>query len=125
MAEEEPWRRASRIRPKLTATELVEHLKGKGVTFKLCSEDEAADYLENVSPYTHSACYRKLYPVKAQGPRAGDYIGLDFGALVTLSTADRVLRSSLREVCADVEHFARQELQRRIDRHDEDGYQIV
>ena len=125
MAEEEPWRRASRIRPKLTATELVEHLKGKGVTFKLCSEDEAADYLENVSPYTHSACYRKLYPVKAQGPRAGDYIGLDFGALVTLSTADRVLRSSLREVCVDVEHFARQELQRRIDRHGGDGYQIV
>lgn len=44
---------------------------------------------------------------------------------MALSSADRVLRSSLREVCADVEHFARQDLQRRIDAHGEDGYGIV
>lgn len=124
-SEEEPWQRASRIRPKLTAAELIEHLKAKGVAFEICNEEEAADYLANVSPYTHSTCYRKLFPVKAEGPHAGDYIGLDFGALVALSSADRRLRSSLREVCTDVEHFARQELQSRIDGHGEDGYRIV
>ena len=94
--EGEPWECASRLRPKLAAAELVEHLKAKGVTFKVVSEREAADYLENVSSYTHSACYRKLYPVKVQGPHAGEYIGLDFGALVALSSADFVAARGLR-----------------------------
>ncbi len=123
--EEEAWQRASRLRPKLTAEQQVAHLKSRGVTFKGFSEAQAADYLGNTSNYTHSACYRKLYPVKAGGGHAGEYIRLDFSALVALSSADRVLRSSLREICIDVEHFARLDLLRRCDEHREDGYAIV
>lgn len=123
--EESAWQRASRIRPKLTVNQQIAHLKSKGVAFERCSEADAADYLANTSNYTHSTCYRKLYPVKASGPHAGEYIGLDFAALIALSSADRVLRSSLREICIDVEHFARQDLLRRCDEHGEDGYAIV
>ena len=123
--EESPWQRASRLRPKLTIDQQVAHLKSKGVMFKGCSETEAASYLNNVSSYTHSTCYRKLYPTKTSGPHTGEYIGLDFSALIALSSADRTLRSSLREICIDVEHFARQDLLRRCDAHNEDGYSIV
>lgn len=122
---ESEWQRASRLRPKLTAEQQVTHLKEKGVTFAGVGEAEAADYLANTSSYTHSACYRKLYPFRTAGERAGEYVGLDFSALVALSSADRILRSSLREICIDVEHFARIDLLRRSEAHGEDGYAIV
>lgn len=123
--DETAWQKARRLRPKLSVEEQIAHLKFKGVSFECCSEAEAADYLCNVSNYTHSACYRKLYAVRESGSRAGEYIGLDFAALISLSSADRVLRSSLREICIDVEHFSRQDLLRRCDEHGEDGYSIV
>ena len=63
--------------------------------------------------------------MKLEGPNAGEYIGLDFAALMALSSADRVLRSALREICIDVEHFARVELINRCMAHNEDGYAIV
>ncbi len=112
-------------KPLLTAPEQIAHLKSKGVTFGLCTEADAADYLEHANNYLRAASYRKLYPVKLEGPDAGKYIGLDFAALVALSSADRVLRSSLREICIDVEHFARVELINRCVHHGEDGYEIV
>ena len=34
-SEEKPWQRASRIKPRLSAVRQAEHLKAKGVTFKL------------------------------------------------------------------------------------------
>ena len=48
--------------------------------------------------------------MKLDGPYAGGYIGLDFAALMAPSSADRTLRSALREICIDVEHFARIDL---------------
>lgn len=118
-------KKACRLRPKLTAEQQVARLKARGVTFRGIDETDAADYLANTSSYTHSACYRKLYPVRTSGAHAGEYIGLDFSALVALSSADRVLRSSLREICIDIEHFARIDLLRRSEEHGEDGYAIV
>ena len=115
----------ARQKPLLTILEQIAHLKSKGVTFDLCSEQEAADYLEHANNYLRATSYRKLYPVKLEGPHAGEYIGLDFAALVALSSADRVLRSALREVCIDVEHFARLELINRCMAHGEDGYEVV
>ncbi len=112
-------------KPLLTVPEQIAHLKSKGVTFDLCSEDEAAGYLEHANNYLRTTSYRKLYPVKREGPEAGKYIGLDFAALIALSSADRVLRSALREICIDVEHFARVELINRCVAHGEDGYEIV
>ena len=112
-------------KPLLTVPEQIAHLKSKGITFDLCTEQEAADYLEHANNYLRATSYRKLYPVKLEGPNAGEYIGLDFAALMALSSADRVLRSALREICIDVEHFARVELINRCMAHNEDGYAIV
>lgn len=97
-------------KPLLTASEQVAHLKSRGITFDLCTEAEAANYLECGNNYLRAASYRKLYPMKLDGPHAGGYIGLDFAALMAPSSADRTLRSALREICIDVEHFARLDL---------------
>ena len=109
----------------MTAGQLVAALKAHGVTFNLCSEDEAADYLAHANNYLRAASYRKLYPVRTEGERSGEYIGLDFEALRRLSSADRILRQALREICIDVEHFARVRLLDRALTEDEDGYGIV
>lgn len=95
---------AKRLR---TAEQLVAHLKSRGVAFELCSETDAADYLVTANNYLRTCSYRKLYPVYTEGPKEGKYIGLDFGALITLSSVDRVFRTALRDVALDVEHFAR------------------
>ena len=112
-------------KPFMTPTQLVAALKARGVTFERCSEGEAADYLAHANNYLRAASYRKLYPVQIEGTRAGEYVGLDFEALRRLSSADRVLRSALREICIDVEHFARVCLLNRAIVEGEDGYQIV
>ena len=112
-------------KPLLTVSEQIARLKSKGVTFDLCSVAEATDYLEHANNYLRCASYRKLYPIKSEGPNAGEYIGLDFAALIALSSADRTLRSSLREICIDIEHFTHIELMNRCVAHGEDGYGII
>lgn len=114
-------------RPKAARTpkELVALLKGHGVMFERCGEEEAADYLRYVNNYLRAGSYRKLYPVKHCGSDAERYIGLDFAALVALSSIDRELRTALREIAIDVEHFARVELVRRCVEKGEDCYEIV
>lgn len=116
---------ALQIKPMLATEQQIAHLKRKGVTFDFCSEKEAAEYLSMANNYLRAASYRKLYPVRAEGLRKGEYIGLDFEALRRLSSADRVLRSALREIVLDVEHFARVRLINRALAEGEDGYGIV
>lgn len=108
-----------------TAEQLVAHLKSRGVAFELCSEADAADYLATANNYLRACSYRKLYLVHAEGPKEGKYIGLDFGALIKLSSVDRVLRTALRDIVLDVEHFARVRLLDRAVAEGEDGYAIV
>ena len=115
----------SQSKPFLTVEQQIAHMKSKGITFDLCSEAEAAAYLRDANNYLRTASYRKLYPRRSGGPRNGEYIGLDFEALRRLSSADRVLRSALREVCIDVEHFARVYLLERAEMETEDGYSVV
>lgn len=113
------------VKPLLTVPEQIAHLKSRGVVFNFCTEQEAAGYLEQANNYLRAASYRKLYPQKLEGSNAGNYIGLDFAALIALSSADRVLRAALREICIDIEHFAHVELVNRCVAHREDGYAIV
>lgn len=120
-----PSSEKNQSKPLLTVEQQIEHLKSRGVTFNLCSDEEAADYLAHANNYLRAACYRKLYPMRSSGERAGSYIGLDFGAFVRLSSADRVLRSALREITLDVEHFARVELLDRASGQGENGYDLV
>ena len=112
-------------KPLLTVEQQIAHMKSKGITFDLCTEADAAAYLRDANNYLRAASYRKLYPRRVGGERDGQYIGLDFEALRRLSSADRVLRSALREVCIDVEHFARVRLLARTVSEGEDGYAVI
>lgn len=112
-------------KPMLTVVQQIEHLKSKGVKFELCSEEEAADYLANYNNYLRTASYRKLYPIQDQGPYKGEYLGLDFEHLKTLSSLDKDLRIYLLQIAIDIEHFARIKLLNLCVKHNEDGYQIV
>lgn len=112
-------------KPSRTAEQLVALLKTRGVTFYACDEAEALDYLRHVNNYLRTASYRKLYPVKLSGDDAGKYAGLDFAALVKLSSVDRELRTTFREITIDIEHFARVELAEKCVERSEDGYEIV
>lgn len=112
-------------RPFLTSQQLVERLKAQGVTFRLCSETEATRYLDNENNYLRTASYRKLYPRQLEGGHIGDYINLDFGSLMALSSLDRQLREVFLAISVDVEHFARVKILRQALAKGEDGYAVV
>lgn len=110
-------------KPLLTVEQQIEHLKSKGVTFELCSEEDAAEYLSERTYFFKVAAYRSLFEKCVGGPRDGQYIDLDFGHLRALASLDRDLRYALLPLTLDVEHAARTKLVRiATEREGEDGY---
>lgn len=109
----------------LTIEQQIAHLESKGVMFERCSEEDAARYLSSSNNYLRVASYRVLFPRQVDGPNVGAYVGLDFAHLVELSRIDRRLRSALREITADIEHFAKVKVLRFCEDCGEDGYRIV
>ena len=61
----------SQLKPMLTAPELVDHLKSKGVKFDLMGEGEAWRYLSEKSYYFKATSYRRLFPKYVGGERDG------------------------------------------------------
>lgn len=112
-------------KPLLTVEEQIEHLKSKGVTFVLCSESEAAQYLFLANNYLRVTAYRKLYPCRENGAAPGTYINLDFQDLIELSSIDRRFREVLLAATIDIEHFAKIRFLQRCENLGEDGYTIV
>ena len=111
--------------PLLSIDEQIAQLKEKGVTFELCSEDEAKSYLADRTYYFKIRSFRTLYDKRVGGDRDGQYINLDFGHLRALASLDRDLRYALLPLTLDVEHAARTKLIRNItERPDEDGYGV-
>lgn len=114
------------MKPKLTVDEQIAHPKMKGVTFSLCSEDEARECLTDKTYYYKIAAYRMLFQKRVGGEHDGEYIGLDFGHFKDLAVIDQMLRYALLPMTLDVEHFAKVKLLQEVtDREDEDGYRIV
>lgn len=99
-------------KPMLSIDEQINHLKSKGVTFRLCSEEEAAAYLTDRTYFFKIAAYRVLFQKRVGGTRDGQYIDLDFGYLKSLASLDRNLRYALLPLTLDVEHAARTKLMR-------------
>lgn len=117
--------RVDQRKPLLTVEQQIEHLKSKGVTFKLCSEKDAAQYLSERTYFFKIAAYRTLFEKRVGGPRDGQYFNLDFGHLKALASLDRDLRYALLPLTLDVEHAARTKLVRIASEHsDEDGYTL-
>lgn len=113
-------------KPMLNVEQQIAHLKSKGVTFELCSEEEAARHLSRTTYYFKLAAYRVLFQKRVGGDRDGQYVGLDFGNLLQLAAVDQALRYTVLPMTLDVEHAARAKLMSRLEGvPGEDGYGIV
>lgn len=109
-----------------TAEELVDHMKGKGISFSRLGERSAAQYLKEKNNYFRVGSFRKLFQKSKTGESGERYISLDFDDLVQLSYVDQALRSTLRAMAMDVEHYEKVAIIDRIaEDADEDGYSIV
>ena len=86
---------AGRAKALLDVPAQIAKLKSKGVTFDLCSEQEAAAYLTDRTYFFKLYAYRTLFERRVGGPRDGQYVGLDFGHLQLLASLDRTLRYAL------------------------------
>lgn len=118
--------REKTAKPMLTVEEQIAHLKSKGVTFELCSEEEAASHLADETYFFKIAAYRGLFQKRVGGERDGQYINLDFGHLMALASLDRCLRHTLLPLTLDVENAARTKLIRiATKREDENGYTVT
>lgn len=111
-------------KPMLDTRQQIVHLKNKGISFEICSEEEAFDYLRNNNNFFKLVSYRKNYDKYQGGSREGQYINLDFGFLKDLAIIDMQLRYTLVQLALDIEHYAKLELLRAAEDHQEDGYTI-
>lgn len=114
-------------KPKMNAVDLAKDLSLKhGVTFNWITQADAAKYFSDRNNFLRTASYRKNYQKHVTGKNIGKYIGLDFLALVELSTLDMHLRRILLKMCIDVEHALKVKLVSDIENDPkQDGYQIV
>lgn len=110
-------------RPKLTIEQQVEHLKSKGVTFTLCTEEQATLFLKYSTFFFKVKAFDKDYEIN---PKTGKYLNLDFAYLTELSTLDMHLRRLILHATLDIEHYLKVMLIREISEDPtEDGYEIV
>lgn len=107
-------------KPLLTTSEQINHLKQKGITFNVSSEDEAYHYLKYNNNFFKLSSYRKNYDKNSKGK----YINLDFGYLKDLAIVDMKLRYTIVQMALNIEHYAKMELLRVIEDNHEDGYKI-
>jgi len=113
-------------KPILTVEQQIAHLENKGITFKLISKDDAADYLTSKNNFLRTASYREVFFMQADGDDVGKYLNLDFAYLVDLASIDRKLREVMLPITLDIEHFAKVKVLDRITQlTSEDGYSIV
>lgn len=114
------------MKPILSIDELISHMKSKGITFDIVSEEDAKNFLQYNNYYMKLAAYRKNYEKADSGTNKGKYINLDFGYLQELSTIDMHLRYLIIQMCLDIEHAIKVCLLRDITNNPkEDGYNIV
>ena len=109
------------LKPKLTIDEQIEYMKQQGISFELCSEQKAREFLENHNYFFKIKSYAKNYE------KHNDiYKNLDFAYLVEFSKLDMYLRRFILNLCLDVEHLLKVFLNAHFcNKSSEDGYQIV
>ena len=114
----------------LCIDELIEHLKYKGVTFSIMSEEEAISYLSSNNNFFKLSSYRKNYDKALKGACEGKYLNLEFAYLIELARIDVEVRHILLKMCLDIEHFLKVFLINYIESRvksntGEDGYRII
>lgn len=112
-------------KPWLSPQQQIEHLKRKGVSFKLMSESDALDYLEHNNNYFRLRSYRSGLDKVIGSPNDGHYIGLDFAMLRDLSVIDYELRQAMLPITIDVEHYSKVSLLEYLGANGIDPYDVV
>lgn len=110
----------------LSTSDLIKHMKSKGILFSKVDETSAKHFLEEHNYYFKLSSYRKNYDKFTTGKNIGKYINLEFAYLQELSTIDMYLRYLILELCLDIEHSLKVILLNDIENNPhEDGYNIV
>lgn len=112
-------------KPKLSLDGQIDHLKENGVRFNIMNETEAKEYLAQNNNYFKLTAYRKNYAKHPAGENKDKYINLEFAYLVDIAVIDMQLRYRIVHMALDIEHHTKLQLLRKMDEHNEDGYQIV
>jgi len=112
-------------KPKLSIDDQIIHLKKKGITFNILSEDDAKEYLTENNNYFKLTSYRKNFIKYQFGEKIGQYINLDFSYLKDLAIIDMRIRYLFLHLSLDIEHSTKLSLLKKIDLYKEDGYSIV
>ena len=108
----------------LNLSEIIEHLKSKGVKFNLISEEDAKKYLRNNNNFFKLSSYRKNYN-KFTENNTEKYINLDFKYLMDSSIIDMILRKTMLSIVLDLEHYTKVKLISKVETNYNDGYTIV
>lgn len=110
-------------KPKLSYSDQIQHLKGKGIEFNEMTETEALHYLQYNNDFFKIKAYRKNFN---KDKTKTHYVHLDFAYLTDLAIIDTRLRMIIAELALNIEHFSKVDLLKRIvNSQQEDGYGIV
>lgn len=113
-------------KPYCSATELVDKMESKGITFQKISKNDAAKYLIEKNNFLRLYAYRKNFQKAELGEKKGKYINLDFFHLKALAILDLQLRKQIFGICIDIEHCLKLSLLKDFEtRKPEDAYAIV
>ena len=115
------------LKPMLTTSEMIEHLKEKNIKFEQMSEKEVSKYLEDNNNYFNLTAYKNNFEKKYINKKFVDeYVDLDFAYLKDLSIIDFKLRLLLFDMIVDIEHYLKLKILRLIKNiPNEDGYAVV
>ncbi|MCI9129168.1 MAG: Abi family protein [Eggerthellaceae bacterium] len=103
----------------------IAKLKKQGVTFDICTESEAREYMaDKCEPHKVSA-YARLFDVHDKGEQKDKYVALDFSQLKYLADLDQRLREILLVMTLDIEHFCKTRLLTECAVTEGDGHSIV
>lgn len=116
-------------RPMLSADQLIEHMKQKGIRFTIVNEQEARRQLLANKVYFKLTSFCDNYTRVTSGPNAGQYERLEFAYLQELMRLDLEVRHLLLDMSLDVEHALKVALiaaaEQRTASGREDGYRMI
>lgn len=108
-------------RKALTADEQCGLMARHGVKFRLCTREEAKQFLQHNTYFFKLKAFDKNF----RRDENGMYQNLDFAYLKDLSTIDFKLRTLILRMTGDIEHALRVRFNNLIMRVHDDGYKVI
>lgn len=108
-------------RKALTVEEQCNLMSQHGITFRLCSREEARQFLHHNTYFFKIKAFDKNF----SRDENGTYRNLDFAYLKDLSTIDFKFRALILRMTGDIEHALRVRFNNLIMRVYDDGYRVI